>query len=101
MSPRRRQQYRPRRRQVNDPGPQQQIAQAAVEAGARRLLATLDMAELHALVDRSREACQWADQQAQEQPTPQSLIRYRAAQRALAEAERALSLANHDQEPSG
>lgn len=91
--PRKRQQYRPRRRLVRDAGDPRQ-SQRLLDDAARGLQTRHDMAGLQALVQQSLEAYRLADEEAQNQPSPYALSRYRSAARALAEAERALALAN-------
>jgi hypothetical protein len=66
--------------------------QAAVEAGARRLLATHDAAALRSLVQDLRALRDDADRVAFERPSPAALAGYRRAALELAEAERALTL---------
>jgi hypothetical protein len=68
------------------------MAQQALDATARHLAATHDAAELRRMTQQTREAYEWADREAQQDPSPEALRRYRAAARSLAELERALSL---------
>ncbi|GEM_PF-2099439 len=89
---RKQQSFTRRRRAPVNPGSQQQEIEHTIDRAARDLLLNYGPAELRALVARSREACQYADQQAQIEPSPQALRRYNSAARTLAEAERALSL---------
>lgn len=99
MPQRKKQQYFTRRKRAPAaPGSQQQVIDQAVDRAARDLLLNYGPAELQAFVQRSREACQVADQEAQTQPSPEALRRYHAAERKVAEAERALSLMNEDLE---
>jgi len=90
---RKRQQYRPRRRLVRDAADPRQ-SQRALDDAARALLTRHDVAGLQALVQQSLETYRLADEEAQNQPSPYALNRYRSAAQALAEAERALALAN-------
>ncbi len=97
MPQRKKQQYYARRKSAPaTPGAQQQVIDQAVDRAARDLLLNYGPAELHAFVQRSREACQVADQEAQAQPSPEALRRYHAAERRVAEGERALSLINEN-----
>jgi hypothetical protein len=66
--------------------------QAAIEAGARRLLATHDPRSLESLARDLRQLRDEADRQAAEQPSPDALRAYRIAARELTEAERAIVL---------
>jgi hypothetical protein len=66
--------------------------QAALEAGARRLLAHHDARSLQSLVVDLRQLRDDADRSANEQPSPDALQAYRRAARELAEAEKALTL---------
>jgi hypothetical protein len=66
--------------------------QAAIEAGARQLLATHDAAALRSLVHDLRLLRDEADRNAYDQPSSDALNSFRRATQALAEAERALSL---------
>lgn len=101
MPPRRRQQYRrPSHRRRAGPQREDRVSDQALDAAARGLAASYSVAELRSLVQRSREAYQLADQQAQQEPSPEALLRYRAAKRALAEAERALALAEGESDSS-
>jgi len=87
----RRQQRRPFR-QPQDRGPDRAREQAALEAGARRLLAGHDARALQSLVNDLRLLRDEADRNANEQPSPDALRSYRRAARELAEAEKALTL---------
>ena len=87
----RRQQRRPFR-QPRDRTPDRAREQAALEAGARRLLAGHDARSLESLVNDLRLLRDEADRNANEQPSPDALRTYRRAARELAEAEAALSL---------
>ncbi|MBI4492260.1 MAG: hypothetical protein HY690_05650 [Chloroflexi bacterium] len=101
MPPRRRQQYRrPPRRRPGEDRPDHRASDQALNAAARHLLSLHSLPELRALVTQSREAFEWADQQARQQPSPEALRRYRSAERSLAEAERALALAEDEPGPS-
>jgi hypothetical protein len=90
--PRRQQRRRPAFRPPPGARSDNAAHQAAVDAGARRLLATHDAAALHSLVQDLRALRDEADRLAFEQPSPQALAGYRRAERELAEAERALAL---------
>lgn len=90
---RKRQQYRPRRRLVRDVADPRQ-SQRVLDDAARALLTRHDVAGLQTLVQQSLEVYRLADEEAQKQPSPYALSRYRSAARALAEAERALALAS-------
>jgi hypothetical protein len=87
----RRQQRRPFR-QPRDRNPDTTREQAALEAGARRLLAGYDARSLESLVSDLRLLRDEADRNAYAQPSPDALRAYRRAARELAEAERALTL---------
>ena len=89
---RRLQRRRPAFRSVSSARVDETANQAAVEAGARRLLATYDAAALRSLVQDLRALRDEADRMAFEQPSPEALAAYRRAARELAEAERALAL---------
>jgi len=91
MARRRQQQYR--RRPAPTARVDDGLADSAMNAAAGRLAAAHTLEELRILVTRSREANDWADQQAQHDPGPEALRRFRAAAQSLAEAERALALA--------
>lgn len=65
---------------------------AAIEAGARRLLGTHDPRSLESLVLDMRRLRDEADRLASDQPSPDALRAYRRASRELVEAERALAL---------
>ncbi len=75
-----------------------QLAEQALNNAARHLAARHSLAELRQIVNQSREAFLWADQQAQLQPGPDALRRFRISERQLAEVERALALAEKGQE---
>ena len=99
MPPRKKQQYYARRRRPPaNPGSQQQVIDQAVDRAARDLLLNYGLTELRVLVERSRAACQLADQEAQAQPSPDALRRYHIAERKLVEVERALSLTNESRD---
>ncbi|MBI2755613.1 MAG: hypothetical protein HYX52_02785 [Chloroflexi bacterium] len=89
----RRQQRRPAFRQ---PRPQQDRAEeeARLDAGARRLLGHYDPQAIERMIGDLRLLRDEADRIAYEQPSPDSLQRYRRAARELAEAERALNLSS-------
>jgi len=87
----RRQQRRPFR-QPRDRAPDRAREQAALEAGARRLLAGYDERSLQSLVNDLRLLRDEADRNASDQPSPDALRAYRRAARELTEAERALVL---------
>jgi hypothetical protein len=88
----RRQQRRPFR-QPRDRTPDRTREQAALEAGARRLLvAGNDAHSLQSMVNDLKMLRDDADRVAYEQPSPDALRSYRRAVRELAEAETALSL---------
>jgi hypothetical protein len=70
--------------------------QAAIDAGARRLLATHDARSLQSLVNDLRLLRDEADRAANDQPSPEALRQYRRSARELAEAERALALSTSD-----
>ena len=89
----RRQRRRPAFRPPRNAGRSSAVDQAAVDAGARRLLTSYDGSSLQSLVNDLRSLREEADRTASEQPSPQALMAYRRAARELAEAERALSLA--------
>ncbi len=80
--------YRPPRGQRREPT----ADSAALEAGARRLLAVHDARSLQGLIGDLRMIRDEADKAAFDQPSPQALSAFRRAARELAEAERALSL---------
>ena len=65
---------------------------AAVEAGARRLVEAHDARSLESLVHDLRQLRDQADREASDQPSPDALRAYRRATRELSEAERALEL---------
>ena len=93
MAPQKRKQvYRRRQRQApvqgSSPSPDH-----VLDAEARRLVETHSVEQLHSLLAQVREAYDWADRQAQDRPSPEALRHYRSAARALAEAQRALSIA--------
>lgn len=93
---RKRQQYRRRPRTTSAPA--NGLAEEALNASAGRLASSHTLEELRLLVTRSREANDWADQQAQQEPGPEALRRFRAAAQSLAEAERALAMATPPEE---
>src|SRR5947208_13811410 len=71
-----------------------------VAAAARELAATRTVEELRNLVGEAREAADYADSQAQENPGPEALRQFRAAARLSAEAEQALALAREADLPT-
>ena len=87
----RRQQRRPFR-QPRERTPDRAREQAALEAGARRLLTGYDERSLQSLVNDLRLLRDEADRNAYEQPSPDALRSYRQVARELAEAETALTL---------
>lgn len=93
MPPRKRQRYRKPFQRTANARPDQRVSDQALDAAARNLCSSHSLAELRSLVQQSREAFQFADQLAQQDPSPQALRSYRSAERILAEVERALSLA--------
>ena len=95
MPPRRRQQYRPRPRPQSGGQSGSRDTDRALDGPARRLAESHTVEELRALVERSREAYEQADQQSRDRPSPGALGYYRSATRALAEAEHALHLAEN------
>ena len=70
--------------------------QAAVDAGARRLVAAHDARSLESLVQDLRQLRDEADRVASDQPSPDALRAYRRAIRELSEAERAIVLINSE-----
>lgn len=93
MSPRKRPTYRRFQRRPTDNRNRDSLGEQAIDSAARTLAANHELAELRSLVERTREAFEWADQEAQDRPSPEALSRFRIAARRLAEAERALALA--------
>lgn len=89
-----RRQFRRAFRQPRDRGPDRVREQAALDAGARRLLGLHDVRSLEALVHDLTMLRDQADREASDQPSPDALRAYRRAARELAEAERARSLLN-------
>jgi hypothetical protein len=84
-----------RRRSVRPPrgaAPDTTREDAAIEAGARRLLAANDGRSLESLVHDLRLLRDEADRSASDEPSPDALRAYRRAARELVEAERALVL---------
>lgn len=65
---------------------------AALEAGARRLLGLHDARALESLVQDLRQLRDEADRAASDQPSSDALRSYRRAARELTEAERALTI---------
>jgi hypothetical protein len=71
--------------------------QAALDAGARSLVAVHDARSLESLVQNLRQLHAEADRNANDQPSPDALRAYRRAARELTEAERAfMLLGGHD-----
>ena len=89
---RRQQRRRPAFRQPRGAAPDNTREQAAVDAGARRLVGVHDARSLESLVHDLRQLRDEADRNASEQPSPDALRAYRRASRELIEAERALEL---------
>lgn len=86
---------RQRRPAFRGPAPsrdERTAAQAAIEAGARRLLNYHDAKSLESLVHDLRSLRDEADRNAQDIPSPEALSQFRRAERELAEAEKALIL---------
>ncbi len=73
--------------------PDEAAQQAALDAGARRLLAQHDERSLQGLVSDLVMLRDEADRVAFDQPSPDALSAFRRAARELAVAERALALA--------
>ena len=89
---RRQQRRRPAFRPPRGAAPDNTREQAAVDAGARRLMAVHDARSLESLVHDLRHLRDEADRDASDQPSPDALRAYRRASRELTEAERALAL---------
>jgi hypothetical protein len=89
---RRQQRRRPAFRPPSGARSDDSARQAAIDAGARRLLDAYDGASLRSLVQDLRALRDEADRAAFEHPSPEALAGFRRAARELAEAERALSL---------
>ncbi len=87
---RRQQRRRPAFRLPRGATPDTTREDAAVEAGARRLVAVHDARSLESLVHDLRQLRDEADRHASDQPSPDALRAYRRAARELTEAERAL-----------
>jgi len=83
---------RPRRATATEARP---TMDGAHDRAAQELAANRSVAELESMVAAAREACDNADREAQEQPSPAALRRYRSASSALEEVQQALGLANH------
>jgi hypothetical protein len=102
MPPRKRQQYRPQRRRTTTTArPDDQRAAQALDGAARELLAQHSLEELQALMAQTRQEQQWADEQAQLDPSGDALRRFRTAERVVAEVERALALAEQEPRDTG
>lgn len=69
-----------------------------LQLAAARLASGQTAEQLRLLVTQSRQAKDWEDQRAQQDPSPEALRRFRTAVVHLAEAERALKLA---EQPAG
>ncbi len=89
---RRQQRRRPAYRPPRGAAPDNTREQAALDAGARRLVAIHDARALESLVQDLRQLRDEADRNANEQPSPDALRAYRRAARELTEAERAVTL---------
>ncbi len=92
MARRRQRDRRPPPRRRDFTRQDDRFAERALDVAAARLVSEHSTAELRLLVQRSRDARYWADVQAQQEPSPEALQRFRAAERSLLEAERALAL---------
>ncbi|MSQ24572.1 MAG: hypothetical protein EXR58_08550 [Chloroflexi bacterium] len=64
-----------------------------LELAAVRIASSQTLEEVQLLVRQSKDLCEAADQFAMDSPGPEALGRFREAQLRLAEAERALHLA--------
>ncbi len=93
---RRQQRRRPAYRPPRGAAPDNTREQAALDAGARRLVAVHDARALESLVQDLRQLRDEADRLASEQPSPDALREFRRASRELTEAERAMVLINGD-----
>ena len=93
---RRQQRRRPAYRPPRGAAPDNTREQAAVDAGARRLVAAHDARSLESLVQDLRQLRDGADRVASDQPSPDALRAYRRAIRELSEAERAIVLINSE-----
>jgi hypothetical protein len=91
---RRQQRRRPAYRPPRGAAPDNTREQAALDAGARRLVAVHDARSLESLVQDLRQLRDEADRVASDQPSPDALRAYRRASRELTEAERAIVLIN-------
>jgi hypothetical protein len=89
----RRQQRRPAFRVPRGQDRDRGAERAALDTGARRLLAAHDARSLQSLVNDLRLLRDEADRAASDQPSPEALRSYRRAAREFAEAEHALGLA--------
>lgn len=88
----RRQQRRPAFRPARSQRRDSSDDSAAIEAGARRLLARFDEGAIRRMVDDLMLLQEEADRAAYEQPSPEALAAFRRARRELAEAKRALEI---------
>ena len=93
---RRQQRRRPAYRPPRGAAPDNTREQAALDAGARRLVAVHDARALESLVQDLRQLRDEADRVASDQPSPDALRAYRLADRELTEAERAIVLISGD-----
>jgi hypothetical protein len=91
---RRQQRRRPAYRPPRGAAPDNTRELAALDAGARRLVAVHDARALESLVQDLRQLRDEADRVASDQPSPDALRAYRRATRELTEAERAIVLIN-------
>jgi hypothetical protein len=89
---RRQQRRRPAFRPARGATPDTTREDAALDAGARRLVGVHDVRSLESLVKDLRQLRDEADRTANNQPSPDALRAYRRASRELTEAERALAL---------
>ena len=94
MPARRRQQTYRRRPQRSSPPGQGVPADGAQDATARDLAATHSEEELRSMIAAAQEVYDQSDREAQEQPGPIALRRYRLASTALRDAQRALDIAS-------
>jgi len=91
MSPRKRRTFYPKRRRQPSNHDRPSV-DPIVDAEARRLADTFGLEQLQGVLLRAQEAYDDADRESQERPSPQALSQYRAAERALAAAQRAINL---------
>ena len=83
--------YYPRRRRQPTTDNRQQD-ESNLNAAARQLLSAHSSDELKMMLEQAEAEYAFADREAQEQPGPMALRRYRAASTALEEAQRAFDL---------